>query len=57
MKEQYVTPKVEVLEFDYDDVVLTSIAPNGNCRTGGSYSEYGNDCRSSYQMWMADVVS
>ena len=57
MKEEYETPKVELLEFDYDSVILTSIAPFGNCRTGGSYSEVGINCNTTYERWMADVAS
>ena len=57
MKEEYVNPKVELLEFDHNYVILTSRAPYGNCRTGGSYSEVGVNCNTTYERWMADVAS
>ena len=35
MKEQYTTPEAEIITFAAEDVIVTSITPNGN------YDEFG----------------
>lgn len=58
MKEAYVTPKAELLEFNYQDTILTSSnAPYGTCMSGSSYSETGENCTSVRESaWQADVA-
>ena len=53
MKQEYITPTAEKMEFDYTNVVVAS---GGNCRTGGEYSDYGTDCHEHTAQWQADVI-
>lgn len=52
MKKTYSSPYIEKIEFDYKNVIVTS---GGGCRTGGSYSDYGDGCTSTQEQWKADV--
>ena len=54
MKKDYEAPKAEKMDFNYEEVVVASTS---NCRTGGEYSEWGDDCHSNTSSWKADVTN
>ena len=51
---KYSTPVAEKVEFNYQDVIVTS---GNQCHTGGEYSDEGIGCTENQTVWAADVAS